>query len=104
MTVLSLNTPGLSTGRLFLSSVDGLDAQGKFERFFMYGARSFSIFRAADMRLMYDSGSEFERITADLRPGVFNSFVVPSQTLEFRFDRHSDGKVRVQSTDLKITG
>ena len=40
---------------------------------FFMGARSFSIWRASDMSLVYDSGSDFERITAQTFPQVFNA-------------------------------
>jgi hypothetical protein len=41
--------------------------------FFLLGARSFSIWNASDMSLVYDSGSDFETITARLFPDNFNS-------------------------------
>ncbi|GIP59580.1 choice-of-anchor I family protein [Paenibacillus woosongensis] len=40
---------------------------------YLYGGRSFSIWNAADMRLVYDSGSDFEQITAQRLPDYFNS-------------------------------
>ncbi|MEH7225565.1 choice-of-anchor I family protein [Bacillus sp. JJ1566] len=36
------------------------------------GGRSFSIWKADTMELVYDSGSDFEKITAELLPEVFN--------------------------------
>lgn len=39
---------------------------------YMYGARSFSIWNADDMSQVYDSGSDFEKITADRFPKYFN--------------------------------
>ncbi|WNS46316.1 choice-of-anchor I family protein [Paenibacillus sp. MMS20-IR301] len=39
---------------------------------YLFGARSFSIWDAADMSLVYDSGAEFEQITAKLLPEYFN--------------------------------
>lgn len=40
---------------------------------YLYGARSFSIWNAADMSQVYDSGSDFERITAERLPRYFNA-------------------------------
>lgn len=40
---------------------------------YMYGARSFSIWNADDMKQVYDSGNEFEKITSERLPDVFNS-------------------------------
>ncbi|OPA81537.1 multifunctional 2',3'-cyclic-nucleotide 2'-phosphodiesterase/5'-nucleotidase/3'-nucleotidase [Paenibacillus selenitireducens] len=40
---------------------------------YMYGARSFSIWNADQMSLVYDSGSDFEEITAERLPDYFNS-------------------------------
>lgn len=40
---------------------------------YLYGARSFSIWKAQDMSLVYDSGSDFEKITAERLPEVFNT-------------------------------
>jgi len=44
----------------------------EYEAIYAYGARSFSIW-AADGSQVFDSGSEFERITARLLPDYFNS-------------------------------
>lgn len=43
------------------------------DRTYMFGARSFSIFEADTMKLVYDSGSDFEQITAERFPEYFNS-------------------------------
>jgi hypothetical protein len=40
---------------------------------FILGGRSFSIFRADDMELVFDSGSEFEEITMRTFPTIFNA-------------------------------
>nr|WP_091233900.1 choice-of-anchor I family protein [Fontibacillus panacisegetis] len=40
---------------------------------YLYGGRSFSIWNAADMTQVYDSGSDFEKITAERLPDYFNS-------------------------------
>jgi LPXTG-motif cell wall-anchored protein len=51
------------------SERDGLDADSQY----LYGARSFSIWDAQDLSQVYDSGSDFERITAETYPEYFNS-------------------------------
>lgn len=57
-----------------------------YEELYAYGARSFSIW-GEDGRLVFDSGSEFERIVARLFPGNFNS-----NNDENAFDNRSDDK------------
>ena len=47
---------------------DGLEPGKRY----VFGGRSFSVFDGDTMELVYDSGSELERITADLLPEVFN--------------------------------
>ncbi len=60
-------------GRLRLSSAFGdLDGDGAFEQLYSYGARSFSIWDRFG-NLIYDSGDDFEQITAELFPDNFNS-------------------------------
>ncbi len=60
-------------GRLNASSIDGdLDGDGDYDRLYVYGARSFSVWDAAG-NLVWDSGSEFERLTAELAPALFNA-------------------------------
>ena len=48
---------------------DGLDPANTY----LYGARSFSIWKASDLSLVYDSGADFERITAATYPDYFNT-------------------------------
>ncbi|MFU8840754.1 MAG: choice-of-anchor I family protein [Nitriliruptoraceae bacterium] len=67
-------------GRLNLSRAQGLrypdESEGAFgpcyEELYSFGARSFSIW-TTDGTLVYDSGSELERITAEIYPDNFNS-------------------------------
>ncbi|MEW8279213.1 MAG: choice-of-anchor I family protein [Candidatus Thiodiazotropha sp.] len=60
-------------GRLKITTVDGdSDGDGDYDEIYSYGARSFSI-RKARGKLVYDSGDDFERITAALLPDDFNS-------------------------------
>lgn len=60
-------------GRLTVSSFDGdIDGDGQYERLYALGGRSFSIW-AEDGTQTYDSGSDFERITAQRYPANFNA-------------------------------
>ncbi len=52
-------------GRLRITSANGdTDGDGDYDQLFAYGARSFSIWNGATGELVYDSGNEFELITA----------------------------------------
>ncbi|MGD1988239.1 MAG: choice-of-anchor I family protein [Pseudomonadales bacterium] len=44
-----------------------------FEALYAFGARSFSIFNADAQSLVFDSGNDFERITAERNPAGFNA-------------------------------
>lgn len=57
-----------------------------YDELYSYGARSFSIW-SADGKRVFDSGSEFERITASLIPENFNG-----NNDENSFDNRSDDK------------
>ncbi|MEO1340580.1 MAG: choice-of-anchor I family protein, partial [Cyanobacteria bacterium J06635_13] len=60
-------------GNLEISTIDGdLDGDGDFDQLFAYGSRSFSI-RDRHGNIVFDSGDDFERITAELVPEIFNS-------------------------------
>lgn len=60
-------------GRLKTTTVNGdADGDGRYEEVYCYGGRSFSI-RTATGELVFDSGSQFEVITAALLPGNFNA-------------------------------
>jgi hypothetical protein len=60
-------------GRLNVLTTDGLSADGScHEAIYAFGARSFSIYND-QIEQVYDSGSDFERITAESYPEFFNS-------------------------------
>lgn len=67
-------------------STGDIDGDGDYERIYSYGARSFSIFDARG-DLIYDSGSEFERILAEQVPDFFNAGNDNNE-----FDNRSDDK------------
>jgi hypothetical protein len=74
-------------GRLTVTTTLGNDdADAAFERLFTLGGRSFSIWSSAGEQV-YDSGSQFERITARENPARFNASNDNSN-----FDDRSDNK------------
>ncbi len=59
-------------GRLNVTTANGdADKDDAYEALYSFGARSFSI-RTADGGLVYDSGGQFEQMTAELLPANFN--------------------------------
>ena len=75
-------------GRLKTTTATGdADGDGLHETIVNYGARSFSIW-SADGELVFDSGSDFEQRTAELRPDDFNSTNDENDS----FDNRSDDK------------
>lgn len=76
-------------GRLQVTTIDGdTDNNGKIDRLTMYGTRSFSIFNGETGALIFDSGSDFETITAAALPDGFNS----DDSNEDNFESRSDAK------------
>lgn len=63
-------------GRLQVSSINGdTDGDGDLDQLYSYGARSFSIWEAdaeGNVSQVYDSGDDFEQITAKAFPHFFN--------------------------------
>ncbi|WP_180039908.1 MULTISPECIES: choice-of-anchor I family protein [unclassified Acinetobacter] len=85
-------------GRLTISWTQGFkrDAAGKpvlddgklvYDKLYTYGGRSFSIVDPISRKIVWDSGSEFERKIAELFPAQFNS-----NHEAFKFDDRSDNK------------
>lgn len=75
-------------GRLKTTNIIGdIDGDGDNDRIFTFGARSFSIWDSYG-NLVYDSGDDFERITAELLPDFFNSDHADNDS----FDSRSDDK------------
>ncbi|MFA9456509.1 choice-of-anchor I family protein [Halalkalibacter sp. AB-rgal2] len=61
-------------GRLRITSEMGKNEHGEYEALYSFGARSFSIWDASTMELVFDSGSEFERVVLHyLRESHFNA-------------------------------
>jgi len=66
-------TGNADLGRLHVTTASGLSADGScYEELYTFGARSFSIWTTSG-ELVYDSGSDFEEITAQAEPASFNS-------------------------------
>lgn len=75
-------------GRLKITLANGdIDGDGMYEELHSYGARSFSIW-TADGERVYDSGAEFEALTALYLPDDFNS----TNDENGSFDSRSDDK------------
>ncbi|NJK34239.1 MAG: DUF4114 domain-containing protein [Oscillatoriales cyanobacterium SM2_2_1] len=71
-------------GRLITTSTGDLDGDGDQDRIVSFGARSFSIVDSAG-NIIFDSGDDFERITAAALPNFFNASNA-NNTLDNRSD------------------
>jgi DNA-binding beta-propeller fold protein YncE len=72
-------------GRLTITNTMGdLDGDGDYDQLFAFGGRSFSVW-TADGALVWDSGDDFERITAAAFPQHFNASNT-NNTLDNRSD------------------
>lgn len=73
-------------GRLSVSTVDGdFDDDGDIDQITAFGGRSFTIFDSKGNRV-FDSGSDFEEITAEIFPDNFNSTNDENQSFDNRSD------------------
>lgn len=93
------NTANL--GRLNVTTALGDENEdGWFEKIYSYGARSFSIWESdqatGKLKLVFDSGDQFEKIIAQRLPAFFNS-----NHTENSFDTRSDDK-GPEPEDVKI--
>lgn len=85
---LALLTDDARLGRLNMTTATGdTDMDGDIDVLHVYGGRSFSILNATG-EMVYDSGSELERILADVLPEEFNS----TNDENGSFDNRSDDK------------
>ncbi|SFM29037.1 choice-of-anchor I family protein [Salibacterium qingdaonense] len=73
-------------GETVITNENG-QVDGTYEAIYSYGGRSFSIFNADTMELVYDSGSTMEDITAEAMPEHFNT-----DNDEIQYDGRSDAK------------
>ncbi|SNZ04690.1 hypothetical protein SAMN05421503_0732 [Terribacillus aidingensis] len=74
-------------GRLKTSIVAPKNEEGKYEAVYAYGGRGFSVWDADSLEQVYDSGSDFEQITAVAIPDYFNT-----TNDEDKLDNRSDDK------------
>ncbi len=75
-------------GRLRVTSANGdIDGDGDYDELYSYGSRSFSIWTRSG-KVIYDSGSDFEEIIANVLPDEFNSTNDENDS----FDNRSDDK------------
>ncbi|MTJ08366.1 choice-of-anchor I family protein [Anabaena sp. UHCC 0204] len=74
-------------GRLTITNTLGKNADGKFEKLYTLGARSFSIWDDQG-ELVFDSGDQLEQITKQRTPGLFNA----NNGSPNDFDTRSDNK------------
>lgn len=66
------------------------DADGKYNALVSYGGRSFSILRASDLEMIYNSGSDIEQRVLDLLPERFNANYEAAD--DIKVDDRSDDK------------
>lgn len=77
-------------GNLKLTNASGWNAEKEcFDKLYAYGSRSFSIYDA-DGNVVFDSGADFERITAELHKQDVLNFNADNEDQEF--DDRSDNK------------
>lgn len=90
-------------GRLLTTTTLGdTDGDGDIDQLYSYGTRSFSVY-SADGSLVYDSGSDFERITAEAFPDYFNANNDENGT--DTFDARSDDKgPEPEGLDIGVIG
>ena len=74
-------------GRLTVTTTPGdTDSDGDFDRLFVPGGRSFSIWNARTGALVFDSGAELEQLLANLLPDEFNANHEENDSLDNRSD------------------
>lgn len=80
-------------GRLDVSSIDGLNAQGQYSQLFAYGGRSFSIWNVTNgLSQVFDSGDDFEQILATFSTTPLTASIFNSQGDPNSFDSRSDNR------------
>jgi hypothetical protein len=74
-------------GRLTVTTSQGdTDGDGDFDRLYVPGGRSFSIWNARTGALVFDSGAELEQLLANLLPDDFNANHEENDSLDNRSD------------------
>lgn len=76
-------------GRVNVTNTLGnIDMDADFDALYAFGARSFSVWNGSDGSLVFDSGDDFEMVTAAEIPTLFNS----EANDPAEFDKRSDNK------------
>lgn len=60
-------------GRLRVTTAHPFKTGDNHNALVAFGGRSFSILRASDLEMIYDSGNDFERLIQSINPDLFNS-------------------------------
>ena len=60
-------------GTLHVTTANGLNDKDEYDALYSFGARSFSIYQADQLKQVYDSGDDFEQIIAKNLPDHFNA-------------------------------
>lgn len=76
-----------------MSPIDGRGKTGRVQRLYTFGVRSFSVRKAANANLLFDSFGEVERHIAERYPKIFNSGVILDQLISNTIDLTSDNSV-----------
>jgi len=86
-----------------ITTEDGKNAAGEYEALYGYGGRSFSIFNAKTMELVFDSGSDFESIIAN-DPRLKPYFNVSNNNVDLDDRSNSKGPEPESVTTGEING
>ena len=82
-----------------MSVVDGMNEDGKYDKFYSYGTRDFGLYRVSDFSEVYNSGDDFERILEEYYETIFNTNPNSnSDSPEEAFDTRSDNRVSLLNT------
>ena len=92
-------------GRLRVTNVQGdVDGDGDFDELFSFGGRSFAIW-TTDLELVFDSGDEFEQITAEAVQDQQGNSYFNSEDNNNSFDaRSDDGGPEVEAVTVGRVG
>ena len=81
-------------GRLVVTKEMGLQPEtGEYDALYTFGGRSFSIFKAETMQLVYDSGDHIGKSIATQIPEFFNMNYDSDVMMNLTRDKRSDNKV-----------
>lgn len=91
-------------GRLTITTSEGdVDGDGDYDYMLSFGARSFSVWNSTNGSLIWDSGDEFEKETADAFPDDFNSTNDENNSFESRSDNKGPEPEAIEIAEFKGT-